>query len=104
MRLPVCVAAFVLLAPALAHAHGDHEAEPRQQRARLGGLGYMQLGTLIGPVGDVEGSLTPSSALGDRTTSPGFGYTIGGGGRALLLRRLVIGGWFFGSRFSRARS
>lgn len=96
MRLSLCIAACVLLAPGLVHAHGDHDAEPKQHRARLGGLGYMQLGTHIGPVGDVEGALTPASALGDRATSPGFGYTIGGGGRLLLMRRLVIGGRGFG--------
>lgn len=99
MRLPVCIAALVLFAPALAHAHGGHKAqepEPKTRRARLGGLGYMQLGTHVGPVGDVEAALTPDTALGDRATSPGFGYTIGGGGRALILRRLVIGGRGFG--------
>ena len=56
----------------------------------------MQLGTIIGPVGDFAAAVRPSSALGPDATSPGFGYTIGGGGRALILRRLVIGGRGFG--------
>ena len=100
MRLSVCTVALALLAPSLAHAHGTHEdddhQESRGKRARLGGLGYMQLGTHIGPVGDVRSALTPASALGGRATSPGFGYTVGGGGRALVLSRLVIGGRGFG--------
>lgn len=99
MRLSLCIAALVLFAPALAQAHGGHEgedSESKPRRARIGGLGYMQLGTHIGPVGDVASALTPASALGDRATSPGYGYTIGGGGRALILRRLVIGGRGFG--------
>lgn len=99
MRLSVCIAALVLLAPTLAHAHGGHQRgdrEPKKRRARLGGLGYMQLGTHIGPVGDVEAALTPDAALGERATSPGFGYTVGGGGRTLILRCLVIGGRGFG--------
>lgn len=97
MRTPACILALALFTPALAHAHGgeDHKDEgPR--RARIGGLGYMQLGTHIGPIGDIAGTLRAPDALGDRATSPEFGYTIGGGGRALILRRLVIGGRGFG--------
>ncbi|MGH1344303.1 MAG: hypothetical protein ACRBN8_22280 [Nannocystales bacterium] len=99
MRLCCCVAAQVLFAPALGHAHEGHEKEtsdPEQRRARRGGLGDMQLGTPIGPVGDVQTSLRPASALGGQASSRGFGYTIGGGGRALVLGRLVLGGRGFG--------
>ena len=56
----------------------------------------MQVGTHIGPIADIAGTLRDPNALGGRATSPEFGYTIGGGGRALLLRRLVIGGRGFG--------
>lgn len=90
--------------PSAAMAHDgdnhDHESKPTR-RARLGGIGFMQLGTVIGPVGDVQGALRQPGALGPRATSPGFGYTIGGGGRALILRRLVIGGKGFGVFTSR---
>lgn len=95
MRRSACFFALTLLSPALAHAHDGHEEE-KPRRARLGGIGFMQLGTHIGPVADIAGTLRDSEALGDRAVSPGFGYTIGGGGRALLLRRLVIGGRGFG--------
>ena len=61
----------------------------------------MQLGTHIGPVADIAGTLREPTALGARATSPSFGYTIGGGGRALMLRRLVIGGRGFGVFTSR---
>ncbi len=97
MRRLACSIALMLLMPAAAHAHeGDHEADDGPRRARIGGLGFMQLGTHIGPVGDIAGALQEPNALGSRAVSPEFGYTIGGGGRALLLRRLVIGGRGFG--------
>lgn len=97
MRTSACFLALALMAPTVAHAHdGASHDDAGPRRARLGGLGFMQLGTHIGPVGDIAGALRDPNALGDRATSPEFGYTIGGGGRALLLRRLVIGGRGFG--------
>ena len=95
MRLPTYLFALTMLSPALASANdGREDSGPR--RARSGGVGFMQLGTHIGPVADVARTLRDPGALGDRAISPSFGYTIGGGGRALLLRRLVIGGRGFG--------
>lgn len=41
----------------------------------------MQVGTHIGPIADIAGTLRDPNALGGRATSPEFGYTIGGGGR-----------------------
>ncbi|MCR9163974.1 MAG: hypothetical protein ACE37F_02270 [Nannocystaceae bacterium] len=97
MRIPACLLALALLTPAIANANeGPQREDGGRRRARAGGLGYMQLGTHIGPVGDIGGALRAPNALGDRATSPEFGYTFGGGGRALLLRRLVIGGRGFG--------
>ncbi|MEM6292480.1 MAG: hypothetical protein AAGA54_14490 [Myxococcota bacterium] len=86
-----------MLGSATASAHGDHDhSKSRTTRARWGGLGYMQLGTFIGPVGDIGRSLRADGALGPNASSPEFAYTIGGGGRALVLSRLVIGGKGFG--------
>lgn len=94
MRTPACILALALFTPVTALAADGERSEPR--RARIGGLGFMQVGTHIGPIADIAGTLRDPNALGGRATSPEFGYTIGGGGRALLLRRLVIGGRGFG--------
>ena len=99
MRRASTAAAFTiaLFGSATASAHGGHEHEPGPEtRPRWGGLGYMQLGTFIGPVGDIGRSLRAEGSLGPGATSPEFAYTIGGGGRSLLLSRLVIGGKGFG--------
>ncbi len=97
MRTPACILALALFAPALAHANGGGEPSAEgPRRARIGGLGYVQLGTHIGPIGEIAETLRAPNALGDRSTSPEFGYTIGGGGRALILRRMVVGGRGFG--------
>lgn len=61
----------------------------------------MNLGVLVGPVGDVATTLQDRDALGPRAVSPGFGYSVGGGGRALMLRRLMVGGRGFGVFSSR---
>ncbi len=97
MRTPACILALALFTPALAHANGGGEPSAEgPRRARIGGLGYVQLGTHIGPIGEIAETLRAPNALGDRSTSPEFGYTIGGGGRALILRRMVVGGRGFG--------
>jgi len=95
MRLSACLFALAMLSPSLARAN-DGEEGGGTRRARFGGIGFMQLGTHIGPVADIASTLRDPNALGDGAVSPGFGYTIGGGGRALLLGRLVIGGRGFG--------
>jgi len=96
MRTSACTFALLMFLPAAALAReGRDDGGPR--RARWGGLGFMQLGTHIGPVADVAGTLRAPDALGERATGPGFGYSVGGGGRAVALRRLVLGGRGFGT-------
>ena len=97
MRVLPCVVAVALLSPALAHAHdGEHEHRTTPRRAKFGGLGFMHVGTHVGPVADVASTLREANALGEQATSAQYGYTIGGGGWSLLHRRLVIGGRGFG--------
>lgn len=93
MRRLACTLALTLFAPSVAQANDKSPI----RRARSGGLGFLQLGTHIGPVGGVRSALRAPDGLGAGATSPEFGYTVGGGGRALLWRRLVIGGRGFGT-------
>ena len=89
----LCTLAF----PAIAHAEAptDDAPEPKKERRpKHGGLGYAAFGILAGPIGDMQDALVDT--LGPGARSPGYGYTVGGGGRMLLFHRLVIGGKGFG--------
>lgn len=93
-------------APALAafnaHPGGVHDddppdkAPPGELTPTFGGLGFMSVGVMVGPIGDIGSGLSNEFALGAGATSPEFAYTIGGGGRMLAFQRLVLGGKGFG--------
>lgn len=70
-------------------------ASPALATPRWGGFGQMHQGTLVGSFGMVSG-LDGPEALGPDGEVGGFGLTFGGGGRALLFGRLLIGGKGFG--------
>lgn len=103
--------AAVTVACLLGLASGEAAAKKRTARAekpkreldkappgypKHGGFGFMSLGIMTGQFGELADDLGQSRSLGDGVGPIEFGYTIGGGGRMLLFRRVLIGGKGFG--------
>ena len=87
--------AFTLLAvglglPTSAHAH-DREDDDRP-RPTWGGWGHATVGIFTGGFGQVGRHLDDADALGDTIRFRPFGVMLGGGGRALLAGRYLLGG------------
>ncbi|MEM6993019.1 MAG: hypothetical protein AAF721_21080, partial [Myxococcota bacterium] len=83
--------AAACLAPSLASAHGRGKRD-KGPRPTWGGWGHATLGTVVGSFGDVGSRLDDGDVLGGTIKHRPFGLMFGGGGRALLAGRYLIGG------------